>query len=84
MASTVPRRRAAFHASAPRPVRWPRPIRVASVARHVVEPGSPAQVIATAPEFVWELSLGIYLMVKRLKPSPILREGTAAGRYVEP
>jgi hypothetical protein len=54
------------------------------VARHVVEPGSPAQVIATAPEFVWELSLGIYLMVKRLKPSPILREGTAAGRYVEP
>jgi hypothetical protein len=37
----------------------------------VIEPGSGAQVIATAPEFVWELSLGIYLMVKGFKPSPI-------------
>jgi hypothetical protein len=35
------------------------------------EPGSAPQVIATAPEFVWELSLGIYLMVKGFKPSPI-------------
>jgi hypothetical protein len=34
--------------------------------------GSAPQVIATAPEFVWELSLGIYLMVKGFKPSPIL------------
>jgi uncharacterized protein DUF4386 len=38
----------------------------------VFEPGSAPQVIATAPEFVWELSLGIYLMVKGFKPSPIL------------
>jgi Domain of unknown function (DUF4386) len=37
----------------------------------VIEPGSGAQVIATAPEFVWELSLGIYLMVKGFRPSPI-------------
>jgi hypothetical protein len=37
----------------------------------VVEPGSGAQVIATVPEFLWELSLGIYLMVKGFKPSPI-------------
>ena len=38
----------------------------------VFEPGSAPQVIATAPEFVWELSLGIYLMVKGFKPSSIL------------
>jgi hypothetical protein len=44
----------------------------------VFEPGSAPQVIATAPEFVWELSLGIYLMVKGFKPSPITA-GTTAG-----
>jgi len=33
--------------------------------------GSKAQGIATIPEFLWELSLGIYLMVKGFKPSPI-------------
>ncbi len=38
----------------------------------VIEPGSATQAIATIPEFVWELSLGIYLMVKGFKPSPIL------------
>jgi len=37
----------------------------------VFEAGSAPQVIATAPEFVWELSLGIYLMVEGFKPSPI-------------
>ena len=37
----------------------------------VIEPGSSAQVIATIPEFFWELSLGIYLMVKGFRPSPI-------------
>jgi hypothetical protein len=37
----------------------------------VIEPGSGAQVIATVPEFFWELSLGIYLMVKGFNPSPI-------------
>ena len=42
----------------------------------VIEPGSAAQVIATIPEFVWELSLGIYLVVKGFRPSPI----TAGGR----
>jgi hypothetical protein len=41
----------------------------------VIEPGSGAQVIATAPEFVWELSLGIYLMVKGFKASGIRRLG---------
>jgi hypothetical protein len=38
----------------------------------VIQPGSAAQFIATIPEFIWELSLGIYLMVKGFKPSPIL------------
>jgi Domain of unknown function (DUF4386) len=42
------------------------------------EPGSAPQVLATAPEFVWELSLGIYLLVKGFKPSPITT-GTTAG-----
>jgi hypothetical protein len=37
----------------------------------VIEPGSGAQVLATVPEFFWELSFGIYLMVKGFKPSPI-------------
>jgi hypothetical protein len=36
----------------------------------VIEPGSSAQAIATIPEFFWELSLGIYLIVKGFKPSP--------------
>jgi hypothetical protein len=45
----------------------------------VFEPGSAPQVIATAPEFVWELSLGIYLIVKGFKPSRILAEGSAAA-----
>jgi hypothetical protein len=43
-----------------------------AVLFNVIQPGSAAQFIATIPEFVWELSLGIYLMVKGFKPSPIL------------
>ncbi len=41
------------------------------VLLNVIEPGSGAQVIATIPEFFWELSLGIYLMVKGFRPCPI-------------
>ncbi len=37
----------------------------------VIEPGSVWQGIATIPEFIWELSLGIYLIVRGWKPSPI-------------
>ena len=36
--------------------------------------GSAWQAIATIPEFIWELSLGIYLIVKGFKPSPITSE----------
>ena len=45
----------------------------------VIEPGSSAQAIATIPEFLWELSLGIYLIVKGFKPSPITAGLTAAA-----
>jgi hypothetical protein len=38
----------------------------------VIEAGSVALPIATISEFLWELSLGIYLIVKGFKPSPIL------------
>ena len=37
----------------------------------VFKVGSGWQVLATIPEFFWELSLGIYLVVKGFKPSPI-------------
>ena len=38
----------------------------------VIEPGSGAQVVATVPEFIWELSLGLYLIFKGFKPSSSL------------
>jgi hypothetical protein len=37
----------------------------------VFEQGGAGQAIATIPEFLWELSLGIYLTVKGFEPSPI-------------
>jgi hypothetical protein len=40
----------------------------------VTEAGSAIQGIATVPEFIWELSLGIYLIVKGFRPSPILAD----------
>jgi hypothetical protein len=38
----------------------------------VIERGGTVQAVATIPEFIWELSFGIYLIVKGFKPSPIL------------
>jgi hypothetical protein len=38
----------------------------------VFQHGGAGQGIATIPEFLWELSLGIYLTVKGFRPSPIL------------
>lgn len=38
----------------------------------VLQFGGTGQGIATIPEFLWELSLGIYLTVKGFRPSPIL------------
>jgi Domain of unknown function (DUF4386) len=36
----------------------------------VIEPDSALKLLVAVPEFVWELSLGIYLMVKGFRPSP--------------
>jgi hypothetical protein len=48
-----------------------------AVLFNAIEPGSAWQVVATAPEFVWELSLGVYLIVRGFKLSPILAEDRA-------
>ena len=45
----------------------------------VFEPGSGPQVIATVPEFFWELSLGIWLIAKGFRPSPITTAKAADG-----
>ncbi|MGB8382133.1 MAG: DUF4386 domain-containing protein [Dermatophilaceae bacterium] len=37
----------------------------------VIEAGSTAQSLASIPEFFWELSFGIYLIVKGFKPSAV-------------
>jgi hypothetical protein len=42
-----------------------------AVVMNVFEAGTAGQLIATIPEFFWELSLGIYLMVKGFKPGQI-------------
>jgi hypothetical protein len=46
----------------------------------VFEAGGPVQSLATIPEFLWELSLGLYLTVKGFKASPILEGETRAER----
>ena len=43
----------------------------AAVLFGVIEAGSAWQLVSTIPEFFWELSLGIYLIVKGFKPSPV-------------
>jgi hypothetical protein len=42
-----------------------------------IEPGGTVQSLATAPEFVWELWLGVYLTVIGLRRSPAVRTATA-------
>jgi Domain of unknown function (DUF4386) len=39
-----------------------------------IKAGGSAQAIATIPEFLWELSFGVYLIVKGFNPSPITEE----------
>jgi hypothetical protein len=41
-----------------------------------IDQGGAAQSIATIPEFAWELSLGIYLLVKGFKPSSAILDGS--------
>jgi hypothetical protein len=38
----------------------------------VIERGGAVQAVATIPEFFWELSFGVYLIVKGFRPSPVL------------
>jgi hypothetical protein len=45
----------------------------------LTERGSSLQAIATIPEFFWELFLGIYLIVKGFRPSPILSGNAGAA-----
>jgi hypothetical protein len=44
----------------------------------VGQPGGPMQGIATIPEFIWELCLGIYPIVWGFRNAPILRGGRRA------
>jgi hypothetical protein len=48
----------------------------------VFEAGSVWQIIATIPEFVWELSLGIWLIVKGFNPSALASLSTNAADVV--
>jgi hypothetical protein len=50
-----------------------------AVVMDIIGRGSAAQSIATIPEFLWELSLGIYLLAKGFKASPILDETRHTG-----
>jgi hypothetical protein len=45
----------------------------------VIDQGGAAQAIATIPEFVWELSLGIYLIAKGFKASPLTTGNNGHG-----
>ena len=49
----------------------------AAIMLGLAERGGTLQGIATIPEFFWELSLGIYCVVKGFRPSPILETATA-------
>ena len=44
----------------------------------VFEPGGTGQGLATIPEFIWELGLGIYATVWGFRPSPILTADRSA------
>ncbi len=53
------------------------------VVLDVTNRGGTAQTIATIPEFFWELSLGIYPIVKGFKASPILEASLPRARSGE-
>ena len=38
---------------------------------HLIEPGGAVQSLSAAPEFFWELSFGIYLIVKGFRPTAV-------------
>lgn len=45
-----------------------------AIVLDVIDKGGDVQTIATIPEFLWELSLGLYAIVRGFKASPILRQ----------
>jgi hypothetical protein len=45
----------------------------------VIETGGPVDGLLTIPEALWELSLGIYLIVRGFRPSPILSEDASTA-----
>jgi hypothetical protein len=47
-----------------------------AVVMDIIGRGSVAQGIATVPEFLWELSLGLYLTIKGFRPSPVTTDKT--------
>ncbi len=49
----------------------------AAIMLGLAERAGTLQSIATIPEFFWELSLGVYCVVKGFRPSPILESSTA-------
>jgi hypothetical protein len=48
------------------------------------EAGGTVQSIATIPEFLWELSLGIYLTVTGVRPSPSGRDAGGVVAAAQP
>lgn len=50
------------------------------VVHDVIDKGGAALFIATIPEFLWELALGIYPIVRGFKASPILELGRPTSR----
>ena len=46
----------------------------------VIDRGGAAQAVATIPEFLWELSLAIYPIVKGFKAAPIVEAGLPTSR----
>jgi hypothetical protein len=53
------------------------------VVLDVIPRGGTVQAIATIPEFFWELSLGVYPIVKGFKASPLLEVGRSTSRVGE-
>jgi uncharacterized protein DUF4386 len=49
----------------------------------VIDRGSALQGVATIPEFIWELSFGVYLIVKGFKPSPIIPDSLTGPEPVQ-
>ena len=47
-----------------------------------IDAGSTTQAIATVPEFLWELGLGLYLTFRGFRPSPILSSSPPGGPSV--